>query len=253
MYSSAVVLRQRQQTLAAKALDHLVAQPAAEHVVAERAGLRVLLDDVEGFPEVVVVADRVEALETGVRGVLTLDVVVAQVVAENRDVGGPKVRLDHEDVVLQTPTALAEADALALQEFLAEHLVRREAGHERGAGDVGARMVHAEELHRHRTALAGHLADDDVGLVLDAVVVHALQRLVTQPVVVVHVHDELALGRGGADIAGLARPARGFLVDDVHVRVLGGDLVQPRRGGVGGAVVDEDGLVLVVRKALPKQ
>lgn len=131
--------------------------------------------------------------------------------------------------------------------------MRREAVHERGVGDVGARAVRPEELHRHRTALAGHLADDDVGLVLDAVVVHAFQRLVAQPVVVVDVHDELAPGRGGADVTGLSRPARGFLVDDVHVRVRGGDLVQPRRGGIGGAVVDEDGFVLVVRQALPQE
>jgi hypothetical protein len=34
---------------------------------------------------------------------------------------------------------------------------------------------------------------------------------------------------------------------DAHVRVLGRQLVEPLSGAVGGAVVDEDDLVLVVR------
>lgn len=96
-----VVLGELEQPLAAQPLDHLVAQPAAEQLVAQRAGLGQRLDDVEGLAQVSEVADRVEALEVGVGAVVTGDVVVAQVVAEDGDVLRAQVGLDDEDVVLE--------------------------------------------------------------------------------------------------------------------------------------------------------
>ncbi len=250
---TAVVVGGLEETAAAEALHHLDAQPAPEDLVAGRTGLGVLLDDVEGLAQVLEVADGVEALEAGVRGVLALDVVVADVVAEHGDVVRGEVGLRHEDVVLKTPTAFREPQVDAVEEGAAEHLVRGEAVHQRRGRDRRVRVVLAEQLHGHGAALAGHLADDDVGAVGHAVVVHPLQGLVAEVVVVVDEHDELALGRGDADVPGLARPARGLLVDDVHVGVLGGDLVEPRGSAVRRAVVDEDRLVLIVGQRLPEE
>ncbi len=244
----AVVVRQVQEAPGPQSLDHLHAQPAAEELVTHRAGLGVPLDDVEGLAEVLEVPDGIEAYESGVGAVVPPDVVVADVVADHGDVLRAQIRLGDEDVVLQSPSALGKAQTGAVEEGTADHLVRGEAVDEWGVLDGGTRVVAAEQLHRHAAALAGHLAHDDIGTVGHAVVVHPLQGLVAQVVVVVDEHDELAPGGSDADVAGLARPAGVLLVDDLHPGVLGGERVEPGRGGVGGAVVDEDHLVLFGRQ-----
>ncbi len=244
----AVVRGQGEQPPPAHPLDHLVAQPAPQEPVTQRSRLGVFLDDVERLAEVLEVAARVEALEARVGRVVTLDVVVADVVAEHGDVVRAQERLRDEDVVLQAPPALGEAQTDVVEEGPAEHLVRGEAVDQRGVLDGGARMVAAEQLHRHRAPLARHLADDHVGAVGDSVVVHPLQGLVAEVVVVVDEHHVLALGGGDPHVAWLARPAGVLLVDDRHQSVLGGHLVQAGGCLVGGTVVDEDHFVFVGRQ-----
>jgi hypothetical protein len=89
--------------------------------------------------------------------------------------------------------------------------------------------------------------------VLDRRLIHALERIALDPVVVVHEVHEIAARHVDPDVARAARPARVGDVLDADVLVLGGERVQARRGLVGRTVVDEDHLVLVARQRLPDE
>jgi hypothetical protein len=100
--------------------------------------------------------------------------------------------------------------------------------------------------------VAHHLADDDVRVALDGGAVQAFQRLAPEPVVVVDEVHELAARHLQADVSRPARPPGVRDVPHAHVRMPLGERVEARPGAVGGAVVDEDQLVLAGRHALPE-
>ena len=161
--------------------------------------------------------------------------------------------MDHEQVVLQPAPALGEADAVLEQHRSPEQLVRRQQPEE--LHGVERRCVHAlaEQRARHGLAVADDLADDDVRSVARRGGVHALQRVVLDPVVVVDEVDELAACQVDADVAGPAGPARVRDVHDLDVGVLGRQRVKPGRRPVGRAVVDEDELERAGRHGLSEQ
>jgi hypothetical protein len=156
-------------------------------------------------------------------------------------------------VVLEPAPALGEAQRVRVEEAAAPELVRRQQPQQRLPLQVDAAAVAAEEVARHRLAVPHDLADHDVRDVAPRHRVHPLQRLVADPVVVVDEVDVLAARQLDADVARPPGPARVGDVLDAHVRVLGGEPVEPRRRGVGRAVVDEDHLVLARRERLVQQ
>src|SRR6185437_241953 len=79
------------------------------------------------------------------------------------------------------------------------------------------------------------------------------ERLVAEPVVLVDELDEVPARDTDTRVAGLAGPAGVLLVDHPHVRMLGGQAVQARRGLIRRAVVDEDQLEPVGWHGLPQQ
>jgi hypothetical protein len=97
------------------------------------------------------------------------------------------------------------------------------------------------------------LAHDDVRAVASRHVVHPLERLGADPVVVVHEQHELAARHVHAQVARASRPARVLDVADANVRVVARELVEPRGRRVGRSVVDEDRLVLARGHGLVEQ
>jgi hypothetical protein len=95
-----------------------------------------------------------------------------------------------------------------------------------------------------------YLAEHDVAGVAGADGVHPFEGLRRHLVVLVDELDVLTVRLLDPDVAGLARPAGVLLVEDPHVRVFCRQLVQAGGRVVGGAVVDEDDLVLLRREAL---
>ena len=178
---------------------------------------------------------------------------VTGVVGEHRDARLLEVRVHQEHVVLEPPPALGEAQVVRVEERAPEQLVRREQPDQRLPLEVDARAVAAEQVARHRLAVADDLADHDVGVVAHRHRVHPLQRLLAEVVVVVDVEHVVAARAIGAEVARATGPARVGDVLDMDVGVLRGERVEPRRGRVGRAVVDEDHLVLVGRQRLAEQ
>ena len=234
-------------------LDHLDPVPPPVEPVAQRTRLGVGGHDVECLGEVGEVLAGFEALEPGVGSVVPAHVVVAHVVAQDRDRPCGEERGGDEHVVLEAPLLLGEAQVVVEQERRTEQLVRRQAVDQRRVCQGRLVIGLPEQLAGYTAALAGHLADDDVGVVPAGERVHTFQRLVAEEVVVVGEEDIFAAGAGQSDVARLAGPAGVLLVDDPQVRVFLGQRVQPGRTLVGRPVVDEDRLEVLGRHALPQQ
>lgn len=79
---------------------------------------------------------------------------------------------------------------------------------------------------------------------------HALERLRTEPIILIAEEDVVAARRVDADIARLARPTRVRLVDDVDITMRDRKPIEELRGLVRGPVVDEDDLATVKRHGL---
>src|SRR6185312_12806135 len=126
-----------------------------------------------------------EARQTGVLAVGPLLVEVARVVADDRDRLRREVGLRHEELVFEPPLALGVAEAVLVEELAPEHLVRRDALDERRVlrGAVLDRV--AEDIVRYAAEVAGHLAENDVGVVPRTDGVHPLERLRPELVVLV--------------------------------------------------------------------
>ena len=146
-------------------VEHLAAIPARVEAVAERAGLGVLVDDVEHLAHELEVRLRIEPPPRRVDVAVAQDPVVTGVVGEHRDARLAEVRAHHHHVVLQPPAPLREAEVVRVEEGAPPQLVRREEPDERLPGEVDAAAVAPEQVARHRLAVADDLADHDVGVV----------------------------------------------------------------------------------------
>ena len=73
--------------------------------------------------------------------------------------------MHREDVVLEPAAAFGEADAVLVEQRLAEQLVRRQQPHERRPLERDVLAVALEHRARDELALADDLADHDVGVV----------------------------------------------------------------------------------------
>ena len=196
-----------EEVVPADAAEHLAAVPVRLDAVAQRPGLHVLVDQVEHLADVLVVADRLELLVGCVVVGLAQHPVVTGVAGQHRDVLRVEVGVHREDVVLEPAAALREADAVLVEQRLAEQLVRGQQPHERRPLERDVLAVALEHRAGDELALADDLADHDVGLVAQGAVVHALERALAEPVVVVDEVDVLAAGHLDAEVARLARPA----------------------------------------------
>ncbi len=252
-HDPSVVLGVAEHVPTPAAAHHLAGQGPVQQAVAERSGLGVGLDHVDHLAQVREVADRVDAVACGVAQVLALGVEVADVVGHHGDARGREVGLGHEDVVLQATPPAREPQTLLVQERPAQHLVRRQAVQQRVLLQRRVQPGPVPHGHADGTAEALGLADHDVGVGLLGLRVLPFQGLHPEHVVLVDELDVLP-GRGlDAVVARSPRPARVLPVDDVHVRVLGRQPVQPGRRLVGRPVVDEDQLQLIGRHRLRQQ
>jgi hypothetical protein len=164
-----------------------------------------------------------------------------------------EVGVHGEHVVLEPPAALREADAVLLEQRLAEQLVGREQANQRRPLEGHVAAVALEHRARDELALADDLADHDVRLVALGAVVEAPQRVLAEPIVVVDEVDVLAAGHLEAEVARPAGPAGVGDVLDADVRMLRRERVEAGRGLVRRAVVDEDRLELLGRQRLAEQ
>jgi hypothetical protein len=86
----------------------------------------VLVDDVEQLLEVAVVDRRVELVRRRVRLAVAQHPVVGGGIGKHGDPARPEQRAEHEDVVLEPPRPLGEAQPVLREVRLAEQPVRRE-------------------------------------------------------------------------------------------------------------------------------
>ena len=198
--------------------------------------------------------EAVSGCDRGVAAVRVRDPVVDRVVGQDRDRAGREVGGHDEHVVLQAPAALGEAQPVLLQEGPAEELVRREQREERVRG-AGARASGCAGRARARPSACGRRPCPGRcrRRRATAAACSRSSASLVEPVVVVDVEDVVAARRVGADVARAPRPARVRDADRRDVRVLGGERLEPLARAVGGAVVDEDRLVLVGGQRLPEQ
>ena len=101
-------------------------------------------------------------------------------------------RAHHEDVIFQPPAAFRKAESMRVEEFATPELVRRQQGDERLPVEIYAGAVATEERARDGLAVTDDLADDDVGSIAYRRSVQPLERLVSDPVVVVDEIHEVA-------------------------------------------------------------
>ena len=237
----------------ADAAEHLVAVPVRAHAVAQRARLHVLVDQVEHLADVAEVARGLELGVGRVLPLLPLHPVVTGVAGEDRDPLRVEVGVHREHVVLEPPAALGEADAVLVEQRLAEQLVRRQEAHQRRPLERDVAAVPLEHRARDELALADDLADHDVRLVALGAGHKPPQRVLAEPVVVVDEVDVLAAGHLDAEVARPAGPAGVGDVLDADVRMLRRQGVEAGGRLVRGAVVDEDHLELLGRQRLAEQ
>jgi hypothetical protein len=132
---------------------------------------------------------------------------VAGVVGVDADNLGQQIAGHHELMIFESALSFRKSDLVLVQEVPTEHLVRRQAVHDRVIADGALADRFSENDARNAALQASHFRKHDIGATTRREVIQPLERLGAKPVVVVGEEDVFATSGVQADVPRLSWPA----------------------------------------------